>query len=88
MKCYHVTTPDRLESIQREGLLPNSPPTWFRVPAPYVLLSLEPWADLNGKETVVLEVTDPRIRAEYFDDPEGLRWPYCIASEYVRVVFK
>lgn len=85
MKCYHATTPDRLPSILCKGLLPNSPPAWFDEPAPYVMLSKEPWRELHGedRETVVLEVTDPCIQEEYFDDPEGLRWPYRIAPEHL-----
>lgn len=89
MKCYHATTPDRLASILEKGLLPNSQPTWFDEPTPYVMLSKEAWIDLNGPdiETVILEVTDPRIKEEYFDDPEGLRWPYRIAAEHLGVVY-
>jgi hypothetical protein len=47
------------------------------------MLSEQPWLDLNGAETIVLEVTDPRVRREYFTDPEGLRWPYPIVPEYL-----
>lgn len=72
-KCYHSTTPDRVASIMENGLQPNSKPTWFDMVTSYVMLCLEPWKDLNGDDTVVLEVTDPRIKAEFFDDPEGLR---------------
>lgn len=89
MRCYHATTSDRLASILEKGLLPNSEPTWFDEPAPYIMLAKEAWTDLNGPdiETVMLEVTDPRIKEEYFDDPEGLRWPYRIAPEYLGVVY-
>lgn len=81
--CYHTTTKDRVESILKNGLLPNSKPTWFTEPTPYVMLSKEPWLDLNGEDSVVLKVTDPAIKLEYFDDPEGLRWPYKIEPQYI-----
>lgn len=84
MKCYHSTTKDRVSSIMENGLQPNSKPTWFVTVTPYVMLSLGPLPSLNGDDTVVLEVTDPRIKAEYFDDPEGLRWPYVIKPEFIR----
>ena len=84
MRCYHSTKPNRVASILREGLLPNSPSEWFSEPVPYVMLSEQPWPDLNGEKTVVLEITDPRIQEEYFDEPEGLRWPYRIAPEHIR----
>ena len=90
MTCYHTTTPDRVASILASGLQPNSPPTWFSIPTPYVMLSPFPWVDLNGPSSVVLEVTDPAIKPEYFEDPDvkgrdGLRWPYPIAPTYVRI---
>lgn len=88
MSCYHTTTLDKLESILAGGLRPNSPPTWFSAPAPYVMLSDEPWWDLNGSESVVIEVQDPRIKPDYFDDPEGLRWPYHIKPMHLRVLKK
>jgi len=84
--CYHTTTKDRVKSIMKNGLLPNSPPTWFSSPTPYVMLSDTPWWDLNGKESVVIEVSDPIIKPEYFDDPEGLRWPYPIEPKYLRIL--
>jgi hypothetical protein len=85
MVCYHATTPDRIPSIMKNGLLPNSPPTWFSEPAPYVMLSQEPWMNLNQEGTVVLKVSDPAIKAEYFDDPEGLRWPYKIEPKWLEM---
>lgn len=68
--------------------MPGSQPTWFDGPVPYIMLAKEAWIDLNGPdtETTVLEVTDPRIKDEYFDHPEGLRWPYRIAPEHLVVV--
>ena len=85
MRCYHATTPERLCSILANGLLPNSSPTWFMSPTPYIMLSLKPWLDLNVSTTVILEVEDPEIRPEYFDDPEGLRWPNPIKPEHLTI---
>ena len=86
MTCYHVTTHDRLASILAQGLLPNSPPTWFTSPAPYVLVYKIAWAGLNGDASVGLAVDDPSIKESYFDDPAGLRWPYRIEPQYLSVV--
>lgn len=86
MLCYHTTTRERLPSILVHGLQPGSPPTWFRSPAPYVMLSDRPWWDLNGRESVVLEVDEPAIRPEYFSDPEGLRWPHPVPPERLKVI--
>ena len=85
-QCYHATTAERLSSIMSEGLRPNSQPTWFDDAVPYVLLSLEPWLGLNGEGTRLLTVRDPRIKAEYFVDAEGLRWPYAIARECLELL--
>jgi len=82
--CYHTTAQDRDSSILTKGLRPNSRPMWFSNPTPYVMLSVKPRWDLNGKESVVLGVRDPRIRVEYFDDPEGLRWPHHIDSAFLK----
>jgi len=83
MICYHTTTTDRVESIMKNGLLPNSAPIWFISKTPYVMLSLEPLWNLNKSESAVLKISDPRIKLEYFDDPEGLRWPYPILPEHI-----
>ena len=85
MKCYHSTTKDRVKSIMKNGLLPNSKPTWFKTRTPYVMLSLEPWSMLNNDNTVVLEISDSRIKLEYFNDPEGLRWAYRIKSRFIKI---
>lgn len=85
MICFHTTTRDRVESIMQNGLLPNSKPTWFHSPAPYVMLSPKPWIDLNGNESVVIKVTDPTIKSEYFNG-EGCRWPHRIKSEHLLAV--
>ena len=68
----------------RNGLLPNSAPTSFSEPAPYVMLTLLPWPHLNGYRTVILEIRDPAIKKECFTDAEGLRWPHKINREYLK----
>ncbi len=83
MICYHTTTSDRVASILCAGLLPNSTPTWFTSPTPYVMLSKEPLHDLNGSKSVVFRITDPAIMLEFFSDKEGLRWPYRIDPIYL-----
>jgi len=84
MQCYHSTTKDRVGSIMRNGLLPNSKPTWFTAKTPYIMLSPEPCFILNGNDTVVLAISDPDIKLEYFDNPEGLRWPYNIKPKFIK----
>ena len=86
MKVFHTTTRDRAVLILKEGLRPGSLPTWFSNPAPYVMLAEAPWHDLNGEEGVVLEVNEPKIKPEYFEDPDGLRWPYSISPEKIRIL--
>jgi hypothetical protein len=50
------------------------------------MLSKEPWRNLNGQDSVVLEITDPAIKAEYFEeDPEGVRWPCMIEPRHIKV---
>ena len=85
MKCYHSTTNDRVESIMKNGLLPNSKPIWFNTNTAYIMLSDIPLQKLNGKDTVVLEISDPKIKLEYFDNLEGLRWPYKIKPKFIRI---
>lgn len=81
---YHSTTCERLSSILKVGLQPGSPPEWFRKPVGYIMLSDQPWLNLNGSQTVVLCVIDPTLPEQ--DDPEGLRWPYPIAPEYIKIM--
>ena len=88
--CYHVTTKDRLPNILRRGLIPNAKPSWVSSRTPYIMLSLYPYLSLyqhreawglskvNPDNVVLIEVKSPDIKREYFDDPEGLRWPYSI----------
>ena len=83
--CYHVTTRDRLASILENGLIPNSKPNWFTAETPYVMLSLFPCWWLY-KNAVLIEVKDPDIKREYFDDPEGLRWGRIIKPEHFNAV--
>ena len=85
--CYHVTTRDRLESILKNGLIPNSEPNFFTEKTHYVMLSLYPYWWLYDNP-VLIEIKDPRIKREYFDDPEGLRWPYTINPKYFNVVIE
>jgi len=35
---------------------------------------------------VYLEVNDPAIKKEYFDDPEGLRWDKPIKPRYIKIM--
>ena len=90
MKCYHTTTIDRIDSIKSQGLLPNSEPTWQTAKTPYVMLSREPWLQLNGDKSVCLEINDPSIKEDYFrfveadGDTEGLRWPFKIQPCYIK----
>jgi len=96
--CYHVTTRDRLSSILRDGLVPNSEPSWFTSKTPYVMLSLYPywWLYQNRKvwglpevkqgDIILVEIKDPAIKRKYFDDPEGLRWDRVIEPKYINAV--
>lgn len=86
MKCYHSTTKERLISILKNGLRVNSKPNFFSSPTPYIMLSNKPLYNLNGILTVVLEINDPTIIEEYFDNDEGLRWPYDIAARYIKIL--
>jgi len=81
---YHATHRERLACILRKGLRPYSPPYWFKQPAPYVMLSQEPWIGLYGKDTVILRVTSS-VLPESRNDPEGLRWPWTIGPECLEV---
>ena len=83
--CYHVTTKDRLASILVEGLRPNSEPNWFQSETPYVMLSLYPYWRLY-EDAVLLEIKDPEIKREFFDDPEGLRWGKVIEPKFIHTV--
>jgi len=86
MICYHTTTLERLPSIIKHGLVPNSPPTWFKVSVPYVMLSKEPWLRLHSERmNIVLEVSDGTIKKDFFEDTEGLRWNRTIKPKYLRI---
>lgn len=84
--CYHVTLKDRLPSILQNGLQPNSKPSWFYNKTPYIMLSLYPYWSLYDKDCVLLEIKDPSIKRDYFDDPEGLRWDKVILPEHINAV--
>lgn len=85
--CYHITTKDRIKDILSYGLVPNSEPNWFSSRTPYIMLSLYPYWSLYD-EPVLIEVKDPAIKREYFDDPEGLRWPSTINPRYFRAIIE
>lgn len=86
--CYHITKKDRLLAILKEGLKPNSDPSWFKGKTPYIMLSKYPYWHLYGKEeeVVLLEIKHPDILPEYFNDPEGLRWGETIDPKYINEV--
>ena len=96
--CYHVTTKDRLPNILKEGLTPDAVPSWFKNKTPYVMLSLYPYwslyenrqawglSEVDKNSICLIEIKDPAIKREYFDDPEGLRWPYTIAPKYFNAI--
>lgn len=86
MICYHTTIVERIPSIWKNGLVPGSDSLWWKEPVQYVMLSPNPWWDLNGEMSVVLEVSDPAIKPEYFEDPEGLRWWKVIEPKYLRII--
>lgn len=85
--CYHITIKDRLGSILENGLIPNSKPNWFTSKTPYIMLSLYPYWWLY-KDAVLIEIKDPAIKREYFDDPEGLRWGEVIKPENFNAVIE
>ena len=85
--CYHITTKDRLASILRDGLIPDSKPNFFTSKTPYIMLSLYPYWWLND-DAVLIEIKDPTIKRSYFDDPEGLRWDRVIKPEYFNAVIE
>ena len=86
MKCYHTTTKDRVINICKIGLQPNSKPTWFSRPTPYIMLSKQPWKDLNGDNSIVLEIEDPTIECKHFYGlDEGVRWPFIIEPKYIKI---
>lgn len=56
---FHTTPKDRLESVLREGLKINSPPTCQAAPEPWIYVSTEPFWMENS---VVLEVDLEDVR--------------------------
>jgi hypothetical protein len=98
--CYHVTTKDRLPSMLKNGILPNSAPSWFTCKTPYIMLSLYPyWSlyknreawglpDVNEDNVILVEIKHPDIKREYFDDPEGLRWDKVISPNYFNAIIE
>ena len=98
--CYHVTTKERLDNILKNGLMPNSKPSWFTSETPYVMLSLFPYWSLHRNreawglpiigecDSILLEIKCPYIKREYFDDPEGLRWNKVIPPNYINAIIE
>lgn len=90
--CFHITTEDRLISILKCGLRPNSVANRSARKAPHIMLSLYPAWSLykNYKKKshlILIEIRDPAIKQEMFlDDPEGLAWEQTINPEYFRGV--
>ena len=93
-KCYHVTTEDRLESILKNGLVPNAPRNRSARTAPIIMLSLYPMWGLfksfkKKAQPILIEICDPAIKRRMFDgDPEGLAWEKPIKPEYFTTVIK
>jgi len=98
--CYHITTKDRLPSILKDGLKPNSKPNWFKLKTPYIMLSKYPYwwlyqnreawglKPVDGNNIILLEIKNPEIKPEYFVDPEGLRWGKNISLKYINAVIE
>lgn len=92
--CFHITTEDRLESILKYGLKPNSIANRSARKAPHIMLSLYPMWNLyknykKSKSLILIEVRDPAIKREMFDgDPEGLAWERTIKPECFKAVVK
>lgn len=84
--CYHITTKDKLPAILQDGLKPNSQPSWFKSKAPYVMLSKYPYWWLYDKPAILIEIKDPKIKPEYFIDPEGLRWDKVVKPKYFNAI--
>jgi len=90
--CFHITTEDRLDSILKYGLKPNSQRNRASHKTPHVMLSLYPdWSLYNNfkknKKLILIEVRHPQITREMFgDDPEGLAYEGIIYPSYFRAV--
>lgn len=92
--CYHVTTEDRLESILKNGLKPDSVRNRSAKPAPYIMLSLYPYWGLfkrfkKNAQPILIEIQDPAIKRRMFDgDPEGLAWEKTINPEHFKTIVR
>ncbi len=90
--CYHITTEDRLGSILKYGLKPNSERNRASRKAPHIMLSLYPcwtlYKNFKKKQKLILiEIRYPQITRDMFDgDPEGLAWEGIIATKYFRAI--
>jgi hypothetical protein len=93
-RCYHITTEDRLESILKYGLVPNSPRNRGRFKTPHIMLSLYPvWSLYNNfkkkQRLILIEIKHHDITKELFDnDPEGLAWEYTIEPMYISNIIR
>ena len=93
-RCYHITTEDRLESILKQGLVPNSVRNRSARPAPHIILTLYPFWGLfksfkKNAQPILIEIQDPAIKRKMFDgDPEGLAWEKPIKPEHFTAIVK
>lgn len=94
MICYHITTEDRLNSILKDGLQPNSARNRSAKPAPFIMLSQYPQWHLfknwkKDKQLILIEINHPAIKPEMFNgDPDGLAWEKLIPPEYFNNMIK
>lgn len=92
--CFHITTEDRLDSILKYGLKPNSIANRSARKAPHIMLSLYPHWFLyrnykKNKGLILIEIRSPGIKREMFDgDPEGLAWENAIKPESFRAIVR
>lgn len=92
--CFHITTEDRLVSILKYGLKPNSNRNRASNKTPHVMLSLYPyWKLYNNfkkkQKLILIEIRHPQIKCEMFDnDPEGLAFEETIPSKYFRAIVR
>ena len=44
--------------------------------------------EVEEDNVVLIEIECPKIKRSYFDDPEGLRWPYIIKPKYFNAIIE
>lgn len=92
--CYHVTTEDRLGSILKNGLKPNSVRNRSAKKAPHTMLSLYPyWGLFKGykknAQLILIEICNSAIKCEMFEgDPEGLAYEHIIKPECFKTIVR